>query len=277
MLTTPAKGLFLSAKPFLTDVAPANSAIEVDAVSMSFPGRKGSVEALIDVSLAIPENQFVSIVGRSGCGKSTLLRIISNLIPPMKGEVRVHGLSSAEYQRNKKFGFVFQDASLFAWKTALQNVELPLEILGLGSSKERRERALDLLNLMHLEGFADHYPAQLSGGMRQRVAIARALSYEPEILLMDEPFGALDDFTRREMHDELIRVWKARGLTVVFVTHCLPEALYLSDRIVVMAPRYGRVKAVVPVVNPRASDPMVRASFDYIRQMQELEALIHEH
>ncbi|CAN7670923.1 ABC transporter ATP-binding protein [Phyllobacterium sp. LjRoot231] len=277
MLTTPERGVPPLAKPFLTNVAAVKSAIEVDAVSMSFAGRKGSVEALVDVSLVIPQNKFTSIVGRSGCGKSTLLRIISNLISPTKGEVRVHGLSSAEYQRKKKFGFVFQDASLFAWKTALENVELPLEILGLGSPAERRKRALDLLSLMHLEGFADHYPAQLSGGMRQRVAIARALSYEPEILLMDEPFGALDDFTRREMHDELIRVWKARGLTVVFVTHSVPEALYLSDRIVVMAPRHGRIKAVMPVLNPRESDPMARASFDYIRQTQELEILIHEH
>ncbi|MFT4181954.1 MAG: ABC transporter ATP-binding protein [Rhizobium sp.] len=243
---------------------------------MSFAGKKAAVDALVDVNLTIPENCFISIIGRSGCGKSTLLRIISNLIPPTRGEVHIHGLPSAEYQRRKRFGFVFQEASLFAWKTVYQNVELPLEIMGLGSAAQRREKVLDLLHLVRLDGFADHYPAQLSGGMRQRVAIARALSYEPDILLMDEPFGALDDFTRREMHDELIRIWNARGLTVVFVTHSLSEALYLSDRIVVMAPRPGRVKSIVPVLRPRISDPTLRATPDYIHQLQELEALIHE-
>lgn len=263
-----------SSKVVLSDI-PEAAALEIDDVSVSFPGRGGVVDALVGVSLDIPRNQFVSIVGRSGCGKSTLLRVISNLIPATRGSVRVNGLSSQDYQRNRKFGFVFQDASLFAWKTARQNIELPLEVLGVGSVAERRARALELLSLVRLEGFADHYPAQLSGGMRQRVSIARALSYEPDILLMDEPFGALDEFTRREMHDELIRIWKSRSLTVVFVTHSLSEALYLSDQIVVMAPRPGRVKAVVPVLRPREADPLLRASPEYLRQTEELEALIH--
>lgn len=267
-------------RPLTRQINPAASsdrtAIEIRDVSVSFAGKKGSVDALANVRLSIPENLFVSIVGRSGCGKSTLLRVISHLIPPTSGDVLVDGAPSSEYQRTRKFGFVFQDASLFAWKTAIQNIEMPLEILGIGTRAERRERALGLLHLMHLEAFADYYPAQLSGGMRQRVSIARALSYEPDILLMDEPFGALDDFTRREMHDELIRIWEARGITVLFVTHSLPEALYLSDQIVVMAPRPGRVRAVVPVLKPRASDPALRAHPDYIRQVQELEALVHE-
>lgn len=258
-----------------TETASPATAVEIENVSMSFPGRKSVVDALVDVSLTIPQNEFVSIVGRSGCGKSTLLRIVSHLMAPTRGRVLVHGIPTTAYRKTKKFGFVFQDASLFAWKTVLQNVELPLEILGIGTKAGRRERVMELLRLVHLEGFRDHYPAQLSGGMRQRVSIARALSYEPDILLMDEPFGALDDFTRREMHDELIRIWKERGLTVVFVTHSLPEAMYLSDRIVVMAPRPGRVKAVVPVSDPR--DPDARTRPEYIRQMQELEALIHEH
>lgn len=251
-------------------------ALEIDKISVSFPARGAVIDALADVSLNVERNQFVSIVGRSGCGKSTLLRVISNLIPPTGGQVRVNGVSSAEYQRKRKFGFVFQDASLFAWKTVFQNVELPLEVLGIGTAAERRKRVLELLTLVRLEGFGDHYPAQLSGGMRQRVSIARALSYEPEILLMDEPFGALDEFTRREMHDELIGIWKTRGLTVLFVTHSLSEALYLSDHIVVMAPRPGRVKSVVPVAYPRESNPTVRASPSYIRQAMELEALINE-
>lgn len=265
-----------ASRAVLSDTPEARiAALEIDDVSVSFPGRGGVVDALVGVDLDIARNQFVSIVGRSGCGKSTLLRVISNLIPATSGSVRVNGLSSEEYQRNRKFGFVFQDASLFAWKTARQNIELPLEVLGMGSAAERRARALELLSLVRLDGFADHYPAQLSGGMRQRVSIARALSYEPDILLMDEPFGALDEFTRREMHDELIRIWKARSLTVAFVTHSLSEALYLSDQIVVMAPRPGRVKAVVPVLHPRKADPALRASADYIRQTEELEALIH--
>ena len=252
------------------------SAVEIDGVSVSFPSRGGVIEALADVSLNVGRNEFVSIVGRSGCGKSTLLRVISNLIPPNKGEIRIGGLSSADYQRRRKFGFVFQDASLFAWKTVRQNIELPLEVLGVGTAAERRRRVSELLSLVRLEGFGDHYPAQLSGGMRQRVSIARALSYEPEILLMDEPFGALDEFTRREMHDELIGIWKARGLTVVFVTHSLSEALYLSDEIVVMAPRPGRVKSIVPVVYPRVADPALRSSPAYVRQIEALEALLNE-
>ncbi|MGO4835015.1 ABC transporter ATP-binding protein [Rhizobiaceae sp. 2RAB30] len=254
---------------------PEAAALEIDDVSVSFPGRSGVVDALVGVSLDIPRNQFVSIVGRSGCGKSTLLRVISNLIPATHGTVRVNGQSSVDYQRNRKFGFVFQDASLFAWKTTRQNIELPLEVLGIGTAAERGARSQELLSLVRLDGFADHYPAQLSGGMRQRVSIARALSYEPDILLMDEPFGALDEFTRREMHDELIRIWKSRSLTVVFVTHSLSEALYLSDQIVVMAPRPGRVKAVVPVLHPREADPLLRASPEYLTQTEELEALIH--
>ncbi|KGD96604.1 sulfonate ABC transporter ATP-binding protein [Rhizobium sp. YS-1r] len=252
------------------------AAIEISNVSMSFPGNGRQVDVLEDISLTIPRDQFVSVVGRSGCGKSTLLRIISNLIAPSRGNVRINGMSSEDYQRRRKFGFVFQEACLFPWKTALQNVELPLEIMGMKSTSKRRERARELLGLVRLDGFEDHYPAQLSGGMRQRVAIARALSYEPEFLLMDEPFGALDDFTRREMHDELINIWKSRSLTVLFVTHSLSEALYLSDQIVVMAPRPGRIRAVVPVIEPRVADPAIRASANYARQIQQLETLLHE-
>ncbi|SFZ86732.1 NitT/TauT family transport system ATP-binding protein [Devosia enhydra] len=251
-------------------------AIGIENVSMSFQGRQGPVEALRGINLTIPQNRFISIVGRSGCGKSTLLRIISGLIPQSAGTIRVMGRSTQDYQKEKKFGFVFQEASLFPWKTARDNVRLPLDVIGIGTPAERAARADDLLRLTRLEGFADHYPAQLSGGMRQRVSIARALSYEPEILLMDEPFGALDEFTRREMHDELIRIWQTRPVTVVFVTHSLSEALYLSDAIVVMAPRPGRIKAVVPVAHPRLADPDMRHHPDVIAQTRDLERLIHE-
>lgn len=256
------------------DIAPA---VRINDVSMTFPRAAGPVQALSDVTLNIEKNHFVSIVGRSGCGKSTLLRILTGLLDQTKGHISVMGQSREEYQRHKRFGFVFQDASLFPWKTAAQNVELPLQVLGWGSRDERRARVEELLCLVQLDGFAASFPAQLSGGMRQRVAIARALSYEPEILLMDEPFGALDEFTRSEMHDQLIRIWRERSLTVVFVTHSLSEALYLSDRIVVMAPRPGRVKAVVDVAAPRAKDRSTLTSAEYLDQLGQLEGLLNEH
>lgn len=270
----------LDERPMTTEsIAPQGvPAVAIENVSMRFTGANGTtVDALTGVTLDVQPGEFVSIVGRSGCGKSTLLRIITDLIPASAGSIRVMGQATQDYQRRTKFGFVFQDASLFPWKTALDNIMLPLEINGLGTAQSRRERAHDMLKLVRLDGFADHYPAQLSGGMRQRVAIARALSYEPEILLMDEPFGALDEFTRREMHDELISIWQQRPMTVIFVTHSLPEALYLSDRIVVMAPRPGRIKTVVPVLHPRTADPAIRYGKDYIAQMEELEAQIHGH
>lgn len=258
--------------------ADATPAIRIDSVSMTFAGHGGTpVLALSDVSLRIGQGEFVSIVGRSGCGKSTLLRIVTGLVPASSGSIEVMGVTSPQYQAQKKFGLVLQDASLFPWKTALQNVMLPLEVIGIGTAAERVERGRDLLRQVRLEGFEQSYPAHLSGGMRQRVSIARALSYEPEILLMDEPFGALDEFTRREMHDELIGIWEKRRITVVFVTHSLPEALYLSDRVVVMAPRPGRVKAVVPVRQPRAQGSAARFGEDYVNQLTELEALIHDH
>ncbi|MEC7764332.1 MAG: ABC transporter ATP-binding protein [Pseudomonadota bacterium] len=243
---------------------------------MRFDTSRGSIDALSDVSLSIEQGEFVSIIGRSGCGKSTMLRAISNLLPPTAGEITVMGQDSVSYQKRKRFGFVFQEAGLFPWKTAAGNIEMPMKVTGHLDAAGRAARSRELLKLVQLEGFEDHYPAQLSGGMRQRVSIARALSYEPEILMMDEPFGALDEFTRKEMHDELIRIWSSRPLTVLFVTHSLTEALYLSDRIVVMAPRPGRVKAVIDVAAPRTTDPAFRRSDAYLDQVAELEALLDE-
>jgi NitT/TauT family transport system ATP-binding protein len=249
-------------------------ALRIRGVSMGFGAGAARVQALQDIDLDIARNSFVSIVGRSGCGKSTLLRIVSGLIAADTGTVQVMGEGIAAYQRNRRFGFVFQDASLFPWKTAAQNIGLPLRILGQGDRAARAARIESLLGLVQLHGFGGHYPAQLSGGMRQRVSIARALASEPEILLMDEPFGALDEFTRREIHDQLIGIWRTKPMTVVFVTHSLSEALYLSDRIVVMAPRPGRVRAVVDVVHPRPMDRAVRQSPEYLAQLAELEALL---
>ncbi len=254
----------------------AGTAISLSGIDMVFDGNSGPVTALDKVSLDIGRNNFVSIIGRSGCGKSTLLRIISGLLDQTAGSVAVMGKSTQDYQRHRKFGFVFQDASLFPWKTAAANIRLPLDILRLGTPAERQVKTDELLRLVRLEPFADHYPAQLSGGMRQRVAIARALAYEPEILLMDEPFGALDEFTRREMHDELIRIWDHRPMTVVFVTHSLSEALSLSDQIVVMAPHPGRIRAIVDVAEPRLPGRRARTSQNHLRQLSELEALLDE-
>ncbi len=249
--------------------------IQLNNISMHFDLGVRKIDALADVSFAVPRNSFVSIVGRSGCGKSTLLRIISGLMAPTSGSALIDGCSPLDYRRTRQFGFVFQEPGLLPWKTASQNVSLPLEILRSGDGPYCRRKAHELLSLVRLESFQHHYPKQLSGGMRQRVAIARALSYQPDIILMDEPFGALDDFTRREMHDELIRIWREQQVTVVFVTHSLNEALYLSDRIVVLSPNPGRVKQIIDVEAPRNADQ--RAGTAFHRQVSELERLVHEH
>lgn len=259
-----------------SDMAAA-TAISLSGIDMVFKGKSGPITALDGVSLDLGRNAFVSIIGRSGCGKSTLLRIITGLLTQTAGTVAVMGKSTQDYQRERKFGFVFQNPSLLPWKTSAENIGLPLEILGMGNPAERREKIAALLRLVRLPDIGGQYPAQLSGGMRQRVAIARALAYEPEILLMDEPFGALDEFTRREMHDELIRIWTDRPMTVVFVTHSLTEALSLSDQIVVMAPHPGRVRAIVDVAEPRLPGREARNNPNHLRQLSELEALLDEH
>lgn len=249
--------------------------IQLDNVSMHFDLGVRKIDALSGISFAIRRHSFVSIVGRSGCGKSTLLRIISGLIGPSSGAVSVNGLTPLDYRKEKQFGFVFQEPGLLPWKTAIKNVSLPLEILRSGDRASCEQKARNLLALVRLNDFEHHFPKQLSGGMRQRVAIARALSYQPDVILMDEPFGALDDFTRREMHDELIRIWHEQKITVVFVTHSLSEALYLSDRIIVLSPNPGRVKQIIEVDSPRNSGRTSSAAFHH--QVSELEGLVHEH
>lgn len=259
-------------------VMSAVSAISLKEISKRFVARGGNdaVEALSALDLEIRQNSFVSLVGRSGCGKSTLLRIIAGLEVPTTGTIQIMGASQQDYRRNSNFGFVFQDAALLPWKTVLQNVMLPLRIRKQGAAWQWEERAHALLQMMQLDGFADHFPAQLSGGMRQRVAIARAIACEPDILLMDEAFGALDDFTRSEVHRELVQLCRQRPMTVVLVTHSLPEALLLSDEIVVMAPRPGRISAIVAVEHPRDFDARTRDPAGYFTRLEELERLIHE-
>ena len=222
-------------------------AIAVNGVSKVFGrGRPGAVEALSDIDLTVARGAFVSLIGPSGCGKSTLLRLVAALTQPTAGTISVLGAPADQARRDRQYGMAFQQAGLFDWRTVARNVELPLDVMG-WSRAERRVRVREMLSLVRLDDFADHYPAQLSGGMQQRVAIARALSFRPSVLLMDEPFGALDEMTREHLQTELLRIWEETDTTVLFVTHSIPEAVFLSNRVVVLSPRPGRIAAEVPV------------------------------
>jgi NitT/TauT family transport system ATP-binding protein len=220
-------------------------AVQVRGVSRVFPGRKGrEVKALDDVDLEIAEGEFVSLIGPSGCGKSTLLRIVADLDVPTAGSLTVFGKSARQARVDQDYGIAFQQAGLLPWRTVAANVGLPLEIHGTAKS-DRADRVAELLAMVGLEDFAKSYPDELSGGMQQRVAIARALAESPRLLLMDEPFGALDEITRERMQAELVRICGETGAAVLFVTHSIPEAVFLSDRVVVMTPRPGRIVDVV--------------------------------
>jgi NitT/TauT family transport system ATP-binding protein len=222
-------------------------AVDVRGVSKVFNrGRPDEVRALVDVDLAIEPGEFVSLIGPSGCGKSTALRLMANLLEPTSGVVLVNGKPARKARLDQDYGMAFQQAGLFDWRNVTKNVELPLELKGWDRTR-RRERALEMLHLVKLDEFAEHMPWQLSGGMQQRVAIARALAAHPPLLLMDEPFGALDEMTREHMQAELLRICGATSTTVVFVTHSIPEAVYLSTRVVVMSPRPGRITDVIGV------------------------------
>jgi len=223
------------------------SAVELTGVSKIFnKGAGKQVDALVDIDLTIEAGEFVSLIGPSGCGKSTLLRLIANLIEPTDGSIAVNGKSAKQARLDQDYGMAFQQSGLFEWRSVAKNIELPLELKGWSSTK-RRERALEMLELVKLPDFAEHFPWQLSGGMQQRVAIARALAVHPALLLMDEPFGALDEMTREHMQSELLSICRKAGTTVVFVTHSIPEAVYLSNRVVVMSPRPGRITDIIDV------------------------------
>ncbi|MEQ8718030.1 MAG: ABC transporter ATP-binding protein [Acidimicrobiales bacterium] len=225
-----------------TDVA-----ITVGGVDKTFnPGRPNAVHALADIDLSVGAREFVSLIGPSGCGKSTLLRLIAGLTEPTGGEISVLGKTADRARRDQDYGMAFQKAGLFDWRTVARNIELPLELMG-WSREKRRTRALEMLDMVRLGDFADHHPGELSGGMQQRVAIARALSFNPTLLLMDEPFGALDEMTREHMQSELLSIWRETHTTIVFVTHSIPEAVFLSTRVVVMSPRPGRIATEIEV------------------------------
>jgi NitT/TauT family transport system ATP-binding protein len=232
--------------------------IELERVGRVFEGRGGRTEALHDVTLAVRPREFVSIIGPSGCGKSTLLRLVGDLVEPSAGRVRVNGKTPREARLDRDYGIVFQSPVLYEWRTVLENVRLPLEIMGRPRA-EREARPPALLRLVGLEGFHDHYPWQLSGGMQQRVAIARALAFNPPILLMDEPFGALDEMTRERLNLELLTICLETGATVLFVTHSIAEAVFLSSRVVVLSPRPGRIERIVDIDLPRPRADKTRA------------------
>ncbi|HVU13758.1 MAG TPA: ABC transporter ATP-binding protein, partial [Phototrophicaceae bacterium] len=231
----------------------------VQNMSKTFRTSDGSVvNALQDINLEVQQGEFISLIGPSGCGKSTLLRIIADLIPASSGTVTVNGKPAAQARQDQDYGFVFQSPTLYDWRTVLKNVELPLEIMKYPKDK-RLERARAMLKLVELGDFENKYPWQLSGGMQQRVSIARALAFEPKILLMDEPFGALDEMTRERMNNELLRIWAAiNGMTVIFVTHSISEAVYLSTRVVVLSPRPGRIAEIINIDLPQPRSPATR-------------------
>jgi NitT/TauT family transport system ATP-binding protein len=222
------------------------NAVEARGVGKVFAARSGRVTALEGIDLTVAEGEFVSLIGPSGCGKSTLLRLVADLDAPTSGELTVFGRTPQQAREAQDYGIAFQQAGLLPWRTVTANVELPLELHGVGKA-QRAARAAELLALVGLADFAGHFPHQLSGGMQQRVAIARSLAERPRLLLMDEPFGALDEMTRERMQTELVRICAESGAAVVFVTHSIPEAVFLSQRVVVMTPRPGRISAVVPV------------------------------
>ncbi len=245
--------------------------IELLGVSKRFHAGAGEVEAVRDVSLRVERGEFVSIIGPSGCGKSTTLRIVADLTPPTAGIVRVEGGSASDARRARRFGMVFQDPVLLPWRTLDKNVALPLEVAGIRPSAAPR-RPQDLIKLVGLQGFEHMLPSQLSGGMRQRAAIARALVLDPSILLLDEPFGALDEFTRQRLNLDLLRIWSESDTTALLVTHSISEAVLLSDRVVVMTNRPATISTIIRVDLPRPRTLAAlrsREAFEIIRDASE--------
>ena len=224
--------------------ARAARVIDISRLSLTFETSDGPVEALSGIDLSIERGEFVSLIGPSGCGKTTLLRVIADLETPTNGKVIVNGLTPSEARLERAYGYVFQAPALYPWRTIARNIALPLEIMGF-SKEERKERVQRNLDLVNLSGFERRFPWQLSGGMQQRASIARALAFDPDLLLMDEPFGALDEIVRDKLNEQLLQLWNKTRKTVVFVTHSIPEAVFLSTRIVVMSPRPGRIHDVI--------------------------------
>ncbi|MEY8839515.1 ABC transporter ATP-binding protein [Cribrihabitans sp. XS_ASV171] len=237
--------------------------IEARQLDLTFETNDGPVHALKDVNLSIDKGDFVSFIGPSGCGKTTFLRCVAALETPTGGTLSVNGMTPDEARRQRAYGYVFQAAGLYPWRTIAKNIKLPLEIMGYSREKQE-ERVKSVLELVDLEGFGGKYPWQLSGGMQQRASIARALAFDADILLMDEPFGALDEIVRDHLNEQLLALWARTGKTIGFVTHSIPEAVYLSTRIVVMSPRPGRITDVIESPLPRERPLDIRDSAEFI-------------
>jgi len=244
-------------------------AVDARKVSLTFQTRDGAVEALSNVDLQIASGDFVSFIGPSGCGKTTLMRIIADLQKPTAGTVLINGVSPEQARLERHYGYIFQAPALYPWRTIERNVALPLEIMGFDAA-ERRERVDRYLKLVNLSGFERKFPWQLSGGMQQRASIARALSFDPALLLMDEPFGALDEIVRDHLNEQLLRLWDQTGKTVIFVTHSIPEAVFLSTKIVVMSPRPGRIIDVIACDFPRDRTLEMRETPEFIKVAQRV-------
>jgi len=241
-----------------------DTTINARNLSLTFQTGDGPVHALKDVSLDVGKGDFVSFIGPSGCGKTTFLRCMADLEHPTGGSITVNGVSAEEARRNRAYGYVFQAAGLYPWRTIGGNIRLPLEIMGYDRTEQAR-RVGEVLELVDLAGFEKKFPWQLSGGMQQRASIARALSFDPKLLLMDEPFGALDEIVRDHLNEQLLQLWAKTKKTVVFVTHSIPEAVFLSSKIVVMSPRPGRILDVIDSDLPRERDLDIRESPEFLR------------
>ena len=240
------------------------SVVEAKALDLTFQTNDGPVRALKSVDLTIDKGEFVSFIGPSGCGKTTFLRVMADLERPTGGSIAVNGTSPHEARLNRAYGYVFQAAGLYPWRTISGNIRLPLEIMGYDKS-DRAERVAKTLELVDLAGFENKYPWQLSGGMQQRASIARALAFDADILLMDEPFGALDEIVRDHLNEQLLSLWNRTGKTIAFVTHSIPEAVYLSTKIVVMSPRPGRITDVIDSPLPKERSLEIRDTADFLK------------
>ncbi|MEM8862875.1 MAG: ABC transporter ATP-binding protein [Chloroflexota bacterium] len=253
-----------------------HSTISVQNTTKIFnEGQPNQVVALKDINLEIKQHEFISLIGPSGCGKSTLLRLVADLIKPTSGNITVNNKTAAQARTEQDYGFVFQASTLYEWRTVSKNVQLPLEMMGY-SAADRVSKAQEMLELVELGDFGNHYPWQLSGGMQQRVSIARALAFNPPILLMDEPFGALDEMTRERMNLELQQIWDRTGTTIIFVTHSIPEAVFLSSRVVMLSPRPGQIADIIEIDLPMPRTNATREDPRYFDQVNKLRDLLRK-
>lgn len=244
--------------------------IDIEHVGLTYHTQNGTnVTALENVNMQICKGEFISLLGPSGCGKTTLLRLIADLLQPTQGNIHIDGANPEQARKSRQYGMIFQSPVLYDWRTILKNICLPLEIMGM-SKAARKDRAMEMLDLVGLSAYANHYPYQLSGGMQQRIGIARALALDPKILLMDEPFSALDEFTRFKLQEDLLRIWAKTGKTVLFVTHSISEAVFLSDRVCVLTSHPGKLANIVDITLPRPRTHEVRDTPEFNELVAEI-------